>query len=164
MGNRTVEHKSHEHNVPNSFMCSAPGHEFWDYCLRVVVERSALANAFPHAKRWDSIERIAGPAMLYVALMDWRYITGEHLPIIDDAALIYPYDWTHAWSTSATPMVEDCHASDNPKFNPEKCKARFPDAYAITYWSRTWADDAPGEPPPQETAPVSNAVETADGD
>ena len=21
MGNRTVEHKSHEHNVPNSFMC-----------------------------------------------------------------------------------------------------------------------------------------------
>ena len=97
-------------------MCSAPGHEFWDYCLRVVVERSALANAFPHAKRWDSIERIAGPAMLYVALMDWRYITGEHLPIIDDAALIYPYG-------DSTPTAPLPHI--RPPTHSKVCAARI---------------------------------------
>ncbi len=26
----------------------------------------------------------------------------------------------------------------HPYFNEEGCKARFPQAYAITYWTHTW--------------------------
>ena len=52
----------------------------------------------------------------------------------DDAAMI------------AMAHAEPCRAGDefsvcnppHPYFNEEGCKARFPQAYAITYWTHTW--------------------------
>ena len=39
-----------EHALPNAFLASVPGHEFWLFVLRVIIERTATEEMRYHSR------------------------------------------------------------------------------------------------------------------
>ncbi|KAK9861333.1 hypothetical protein WJX84_001856, partial [Apatococcus fuscideae] len=81
-----------QHSIPNAFMCSSPGHPYWDFALRHIVEKVAR-EAVVTDSNWDHVEQTAGPGMLHAACEDWTATIGEAIPLLPPES-IYPYDWT----------------------------------------------------------------------
>lgn len=114
------------HRIPNAWMASTPGHPFWMYCVHMSTEL--------HRAGERQAEAVAGPIMLTKAVDAWhkehRY---EQLDVIEPG-LIYPIDW----STRKSDEDVCWPRAANDGFDPVKCKERYPDAYAITYWTHSW--------------------------
>lgn len=135
-----------DNNVPNAWMISKPNHPFWLFCLSKIIEL--------HSMGIDAAEEVTGPVMLYKAVHDYneanKRINGVVAPGIEHGAnniyeltilkpgLIYPYDWAQASSN----VHSVCWAKEGvileSTLDEQKCKALFPDAYAITYWTHSW--------------------------
>lgn len=78
-----------QHSIPNAFMCSSPGHPYWDFALRHIVEKVAR-EAVVTDSNWDHVEQTAGPGMLHAACEDWTATIGEAIPLLPPES-IYPY-------------------------------------------------------------------------
>ena len=91
--------------------------------------------------RVDAVEHTTGPIMLGRAVEAFRRANGTGLTVLDPG-VIYPVNWRVTMHLHNTPAEENAMTVCDPHnstFNNEKCKALFPDAYAITYWAHTWA-------------------------
>ncbi|EGF78422.1 hypothetical protein BATDEDRAFT_90632 [Batrachochytrium dendrobatidis JAM81] len=119
---------TYEHNIPNPWLGSAPGHPFWIYLLEK-IKNATLSS---------QVEVSTGPVVLYKALKEFEQekMNENILPITYIAPeMILPYDWHNNKG-----LGHLCSAQSGG-FDPEECKKRIdPDknAYAITYWSHTW--------------------------
>ena len=61
--------RNFSHNVPNAFMASSRGHDFWNFCVRQMLVRIAKAQMETYeGEWWDHVEQTAGPAMLHASL------------------------------------------------------------------------------------------------
>lgn len=123
-----------EHNIPNAFMASVPGHPFWWYCISKVM----LSHI--EDDRWDYIEATTGPAMLKEALIDYTSTCRNDITILPSET-IYPFDWHKTWldADEATMAAINVCVGNHPAFDADRCKEQFPGAYAITYWTHSWA-------------------------
>ncbi|KAL0489084.1 inositol phosphoceramide mannosyltransferase [Acrasis kona] len=145
------DHFYYEHNVPNAWMISTPGHPFWLFCLSKMIELEA--------KGVNGAEYLTGPVMLYKAINEYSEIKtlingkeqgsiteGEnqiHDLIILKPSLIYPISWYRPRS-----LPRGCESlggielkkSETSRIvrDVDKCKAAFPEAYTITYWTHSW--------------------------
>lgn len=87
------------------------------------------------------MEAMTGPIMLYNAVKAFRRANGTGLTVLDPA-VIYPINWLDTmWAHEDSAEDNGLSVCDpaNRYFSDDECKARFPDAYAITYWSHSWA-------------------------
>ena len=126
-------------SIPNAIMASAPGHEFWMFCIARMVKgqrEGANENGFMAA------EFTTGPGMIYHAVNDYLAAHPEGWPqgfALQDPQFLYPYSWVEGRFGKDAELRKDCEgfATDHTA-----CKARFPEAYAITYWTHSWEDES----------------------
>lgn len=91
--------------------------------------------------REDVVEHTTGPIMLKRAVEAFRRANGTGLTVLDPG-VIYPVNWRVTMHLHDTPAEDNAMTVCDPfnsAFSNDKCKALFPDAYAITYWAHTWA-------------------------
>ena len=135
----SMGYEQSDHNVPNAFMCSSPGHQFWELCLET-IEDKWLQSQQPgnplNATQSDGIEQVTGPRMINVALKQWAR---GHSPVpLVEARHVYPYSWLMpVIEPRKAQRFEACQYLWGP-FNAATCKSYFPEAYAVTYWTHTW--------------------------
>ena len=87
------------------------------------------------------MESVTGPVMLYNAVKAYRRANGTGLAVLEPG-VIYPINWLDTmWAHEDSIEENELSICDpaNRHFSDTDCKARFPDAYAITYWSHSWA-------------------------
>ena len=109
-----------DHCIPNAFMYSPKSkHPFWKFCIDQLYKKGE-DNKSP--------EETTGPIHLktcYELFKNKKEIT------LLDSHNIYPIDWR----SKTTP---DFCKVKGKKFNENKCKQHYKNAYAITYWTHTW--------------------------
>ena len=90
-------------------------------------------------RRWDYIESITGPIMLHTAVAAYRAAGGSGLTILEPG-VIYPIDWrlTTGGPSDGEGNEHSVCNPPHPRFNETECKSRFPNAYAVTFWTHTW--------------------------
>lgn len=134
---------SFAHSIPNAWMASPPGHPFWRLCVHEAV-REWLKGEYELA------EAVGGPIQLTRLARQWRGGPRQQELAILPPGLLYPLDW-NADSRDAHPECWPNHAAR--MFDPDACKALFPEAYAITYWTHSWefcdGGFCMGQTPPQ---------------
>ena len=121
-------------SLPNAFLASAPGHQFWWY----VIKRILMAVASSDIDDGDA-HRVTGPVMLKAAVAQFQQSsTGQDLTIFPAVAL-YGVDFNWRGDPAMSHIFAYCHAASE-SFNATKCKTFFPESFAITYWSGdlTW--------------------------
>ena len=97
-------------------------------------------------RRDDWVEATTGPAMLLAAVQSFRRHHQDGLTVLGPGG-IYPINWRdtnqleHAGPEASELVI--C-TPNNKHFDNAACRARFPDAFAITYWSHSWAEGAYG--------------------
>jgi hypothetical protein len=123
-------------SIPNAIMASAPGHEFWMWCINRMVKgqkEKANENGFMAA------EFTTGPGMIYHAVNDYLAAHPEGTPpgfVLYDPKYLYPYSWVEGRFGSDPQLRANCEGTEDHT----ACKAMFPEAYAITYWTHSWED------------------------
>ncbi|KAK9834869.1 hypothetical protein WJX81_004897 [Elliptochloris bilobata] len=122
--------------IPNAWMASVRHHPFWLFALQTIIKAAGCVDT----SELLFVESTTGPIMLNRALKAYDRVNGTGITVLDPG-LIYPIDWEDTlFITNETPE-ENEHALCAPTsqhFDDNKCKSRFPDAYAITYWTHTW--------------------------
>jgi len=122
-------------SIPNAFLASVPGHNFWWYVIKHVLRnyQSGLID------RGDPL-RVTGPYMLKEAVQDYLSNSTEQDLTVFPRELVYSVNYNWHADASKRDVFKTCHASD-ASFNTTLCKTHFPDAYSITYWSGdlTWS-------------------------
>ncbi|KAK9834860.1 hypothetical protein WJX81_004486 [Elliptochloris bilobata] len=134
---RAAEWAMCDHAIPNAWMASVRGHPFWLFALQQIIKAAGEHNT----SRWDFVETVTGPVMLYNAVKAYRRVNSTGLNVLEPG-VIYPINWldtmwVHEESAEDNAMTV-CDPA-NRHFSDTECKKRFPDAYAITYWSHSWA-------------------------
>lgn len=125
---------THPLSIPNAFMASVPGHNFWWYVVKHILRNFESGQV----DRGDPF-RVSGPVMLKEAVGDYQATSGKRDLTVFKPNQVYCVDWNWHDDASKQDVFTACHASD-PAFNATQCKMFFPDAYCITYWSGdlTW--------------------------
>ncbi|KAH6576873.1 hypothetical protein BASA60_004339 [Batrachochytrium salamandrivorans] len=119
-----------EHNIPNSWLGSVPGHPFWIFLLNKIKDRPLDQN----------IEASTGPIVLYHALREFELNhMDESMPTITymPKELVIPYDWHNTEG-----LLDICSATKST-INTTRCRELvdpFNKAFTITYWSHSWGD------------------------
>ncbi|KAK9817793.1 hypothetical protein WJX72_002243 [[Myrmecia] bisecta] len=126
---------AYDQNVPNAWLASTPGHQFWYFCLQQIIKAAGCKN-----DRWDWVEATTGPVMLTTAS---RAYLNMGLPnvTVEAPGVIYPVDWRKTlWSPAKLEGLDEWSVCYPPHraFNETLCKAKSPHAFAITYWTHTW--------------------------
>ncbi|KAK9834859.1 hypothetical protein WJX81_004379 [Elliptochloris bilobata] len=127
---------TYEQPIPNAWMASVRHHPFWLFALQTMIKIAGQNDT----ESWDYVETWTGPVMLFRAIKAFERAGGTGLTILDPG-VIYPIDWHDTlWVGDATPQEDALVVCSPPSkfFDDKKCKKRFPDAYAITYWSQSW--------------------------
>lgn len=147
----------HDHDLPNAMMASGtPGHPFWLLCAAMLMDNARRAAVDPESVlgkgRVDMTEGVAGPVLLRRCVMEYRRLAnmpgasnaaGGILSVVP-APLVFPYDW--AFPSLGEQEWRACWTNSD-HFDRDKClqlqgtKAidRGLGPFAITYWSKTWA-------------------------
>ena len=132
-------------NLPNAWFASAPGHPFWIFFSKCVVElmRNLIEN---HTSA--QIEQIAGPLLVKQAVDAWNSIQGGDPTLeIVKAGKVYVNDWHAETDQGVNPayheknvlLWEACNKEELYKKEiQERCKETFQDAVVLTFWSHTW--------------------------
>lgn len=128
-----------DQKVPNAWLASTKGHPFWMFCMQQII-KAAGSCAATNTDRWDWLEATTGPVMLYHAVETYKKVKGMSGITLLPPGVIYPIDWRRTvWGPKDGPGDEFSVCNPpHPNFNEAQCKARFPQAYAITYWTHTW--------------------------
>lgn len=121
-------------SIPNAFAASVPGHQFWYFVIKQILkawESSEISSA--------DIFSTTGPIMLKNAVADYQATAISKDLTLLPPEKIYGLDWDWRGVPSMRHVFAACHAASK-SFNATQCKAFFPEAYAITYWSGdlTW--------------------------
>ncbi|KAJ3127056.1 hypothetical protein HK098_006853 [Nowakowskiella sp. JEL0407] len=144
-----TDHYHFEHNIPNAWMASRPGHSFWMHCLHLIAKRVADWKAESDMKVGKdgkpkySVEELTGPVVLFDA---WKSYL-EHVPLSDrepihllEPGVIFPY----SWNNPPMPIYNICSAA-RKTFDSRACKAAHnatglphQKGFAISYWSHSW--------------------------
>lgn len=128
-------------SIPNAFLASEPGHPFWLHLLRQIQAKAAAWMA-GRGGALLKVEEATGPAMLRGALDSFypnstrcsdRSRDGHSMHLLQPDT-VFPFDW-HNRSVPARPY---CLVELVSTFHPRRCKAFYPDAYCISYWSHSW--------------------------
>ncbi|KAJ1501704.1 hypothetical protein HMI55_003260 [Coelomomyces lativittatus] len=159
-----LTHANHGHALPNAFMAaSEPGHPFWLLLLAKSIENQWLYAGVeqvtgPHmltemvlhyvdqCKKVTSIsstfqtkknEQTTPPSTTKMMMMENKEVNRDEIQFVGDLQLlptgmIYPYSWIHPGNHHSV-----CSATSH-EFNATECKARFPNAFTITYWTHSW--------------------------
>lgn len=124
-----------EHNVPNAWMGSVPGHPFWIHMLEK-IKTDLVSNSDAGA------EALTGPAQEFNALNGFKakYYQELYYGKVNyvEAGLIFPYDWHNNGG------LADICSAQSPIFNTTHCHEKMHldhRAYTITYWSHAWDDE-----------------------
>ena len=123
-----------EISIPNAFLASVPGHQFWWYVIKQV-----LTSFTAGIVRKDDAHRISGPIMLKEAVAQYQLTAATQELTIFPADKIYGVDFNWRDDPKMIDKFRVCHAASK-QFNSTRCKAHFAHLYAITYWSGdiTW--------------------------
>ena len=127
-----------ELSIPNAFLASVPGHPFWMFVIKRILQNFASDTI---AK--DDAHRISGPIVLRQAMLEYQNTSSTGNLTILPPHTVYGVDYNWRGNSTMQHIFSACHAASND-FNATKCKAFFPDSYAITYWSGdiTWMAEA----------------------
>ena len=124
-----TQETSHMLSIPNAFLASVPGHQFWLYVIKHVL-RNYDSNQVDTA----DVFRVTGPYMLKEAIEDFQATSILKDLTFFPSGLVYGSDWNWQHNASMQNVFDTCQSA-NPAFDASKCKTFFPDAYSITYWS-----------------------------
>ena len=122
-------------SIPNAFLASSPGHPFW-WC---VLQHVYQAIADDHIDNTD-VHRTTGPILLKTAVANYLLTSPTQKLTIFQPELVIGVDFNWREDQNKQEVFSVCHAASLSTFNSTKCKAMFPNSYAITYWSGdiTW--------------------------
>lgn len=131
--------------LPNAWLASPPGDPFWLFALHHVIKMAGAFALHGTARcsvppRWDWLEGTTGPAMLYHAADAYRAAGLTNLTILAPG-FVYPVDWRKTqWGRGPGKPADEWSVCrpDHPAWDEAACVAKFPDAYAVTYWAHTW--------------------------
>jgi hypothetical protein len=112
-----------EHNIPNAWMYSKPGSEFWITAVNLATQRS-----FSYC---ESAEVVSGPVLIYDTLQFYVNIYGKDMGdvVVLDGGLTYGVDWRKG-------AKQGCY--NDIGVDIPVCTALYPDCYAITVWTHSW--------------------------
>jgi hypothetical protein len=145
-----------EHNIPNAWMASVPGHNFFKYMLQHTKELVMSGDSLDSRP-----EAVTGPIALRHGIEEFRKSVDEEGekqeyeeilehpletngiqrdPIVE--VLPFHYIYPYSWGRDGDVFREVCSAQRDT-FNAQRCKAliavdQWP-SYTITYWSHTWS-------------------------
>ena len=142
-----IDHNSNDHNMPNALMISKPRVNFW-LCVFYLLIQRCMTNQSP--------EYCTGPILLKDA---YKLYNGEFLkssnyqriktflseslkPRDDeliklklcDPEIFYPVDWR--FNEGQDVRKEVVHNKNI--YDQDTVKLKFPNSYAVTYWTHTW--------------------------
>ena len=121
----SMDSKAHldMHSIPNALIISKPGQDFWLSLLhkmQEVAKDSALG-----------VEAMTGPIVLKKMVeRDWF---GSHGIKIVDPGHFYPI----SWNVQNEERLEALGKKNYQELSAEM-RRRYPEAYAITYWTHSW--------------------------
>ena len=120
--------------IPNAFLASAPGHQFWMYVIKQVL----VASASDTINKGDA-HRTTGPIMLKNAVAQYQLTSPIKDLTIFPREQVYAVDFNWRDDPHQQHIFAFCHAASTT-FNASQCKRFFPESFAITYWSGdlTW--------------------------
>ena len=113
------------HNVPNAWMASKPGHDFWLMNVNLATQR---AYSYP-----TSAEGVTGPILLKDCYYLWGRSKHSDIKVLDPG-LVFGIDWRNDRPEACS--SPDALVKNRTRF--EECKAIFPNMYALTVWSHSW--------------------------
>lgn len=131
-------------NIPNAWLASGPGHPFWIFFSDVVID---FVTRLINDNQYVQAEQVAGPMILKQSLDAWNDIHGQDGTLGDPtvevvkAGKIYLDDW-HEFKgkNERSRFHSNCpkrmiHLKDTEN----QCRKTYPDAYALTFWTHSWA-------------------------
>ena len=126
LGRLSVENPYYQ--IPNAFMASRPGLDFW-----LKTARDAM-----NAPAWEqAVEKHAGPLRLEWAY--YKYQPGNS--VVYDHDIIYPFDWINftGWDNGKYYKKELAQLSEELKNKSiEEIATVFPQAFCLTFWTHNW--------------------------
>ena len=133
-----------EHNIPNAWMASSPGHPFWLFLVRIIQERY-LAILMKEAQGDTStdvgVESLTGPVILKEAYDTWRCVFGDERGKLEtlDPGYVFISNWNK--EEEANYFSKVCNGSTiNTEQQQKRCLKAFPNAHVLTFWTHTWTD------------------------
>jgi mannosyltransferase OCH1-like enzyme len=118
------------YQIPDAFMASCPGHDFWPQ----------IACDARDAPAWErTVEAHTGPLRL-----QWAY--DRYRPedsIVYDSELIYPLDWIHFthWGNGRYFREDQVRlAKEIRNMSVEEIATLFPRSYCVTLWTHNWSE------------------------
>ena len=123
-----------EMSIPNAFVASVPGHDFWWYVIKHVL----MAVASQGIDSGDA-HRTTGPIVLRNAVDQYHKASHRQDLTIFQSDMIYGVDFNWRDDPATLNKFLSCHAASK-EFNSTECKLLFPHSYSVTYWSGdlTW--------------------------
>lgn len=112
-----------EHNVPNAWMASVPGHPFWLFCLNHITTQLNSGRM--------GAEAVTGPIMLRDAVRLYRLYTEA-----DDLTLLPPRTIYNDWRRKPP----SCRRQSDT-YNTTECIRHYKDDttfYAMSIWTHGW--------------------------
>jgi hypothetical protein len=146
-----------EHNVPNAWMASTPGHPFWLFMAGVIERRThrGVVRRLWEVLRPPRAEYDTGPVILKQALDTWQCVLergggmgsgrrrtkeGEKETagvVVLPPGRVFVGDWHN--ETALSEYYGLCGGDEVlGAAGRRRCLAAFPYAHVLTYWTRTW--------------------------
>lgn len=110
------------HTIPNAIMFSKPGHPFWLEVLQLLELYSKDSK--------KGVEEQTGPVVLKEAYLMSSYF--YKIKILEPH-ILYPISWI----TDSAVRIESLHQKDLLQLTKDAL-TRYPNSYAITYWTHSW--------------------------
>jgi inositol phosphorylceramide mannosyltransferase catalytic subunit len=133
-----------EHNIPNAWMASSPGHPFWLFLVRVIQERYTeilLKQAQGDTTASIGVERLTGPIVLKEAYETWKCTFGDDRAKVEviDPGYVFVSNWNN--KEEADYFIKMCNGSKiTTQRQQQRCSKAFPNAHVLTFWTHTWTD------------------------
>ncbi|KAG7673905.1 putative Inositol phosphoceramide mannosyltransferase 3 [Nannochloris sp. 'desiccata'] len=131
-----------QHNIPNAWMASSPGHPFWMFVVRVIQER--YTDILTKQARGDTssnlgVEGITGPIVLKEAYDTWKCTFDDDKAKVHvlDPGYVFVSNWNN--KEEADYFSQKCNGSKITEERQQKrCLKAFPNAHVLTFWTHTW--------------------------
>lgn len=128
--------EQYDNSIPNAFLASTPGHPMWIEPVDFVrdnihkLDVKHLPDHFRGAEK-NGPELLTGPVPLRAAVNAFN--ESGHDVVILPPSTIYPFNYR-----DSTALGHCVCSAQSSTLDPAQCKARYPGAYAISYWSQSW--------------------------
>ena len=111
------------HSIPNAILISKPGQDFWLSLLHKMEEAAKDLSL--------GVEAMTGPIVLKKMVdRDWF---GSHCIKILEPGVFYPI----SWNVQNEERLEALGKKNYQELTAE-IRKRYPEAYAVTYWTHSW--------------------------